>query len=83
MSEESKSMIKLCGLWKQETKEGKVYYSGGLTYSTNLLLFTNTYKDSPDDKKPDLILYIGKKEKKEDKPKTQDSEDPGSEDIPF
>ncbi|MBA7641124.1 hypothetical protein ES703_48797 [subsurface metagenome] len=32
MSEESKGMIKVCGLWKQETKEGKVYYSGGLTY---------------------------------------------------
>lgn len=84
MSEErEQSMIKLCGLWKNKTKDGKVYYSGGLTYSSNLLLFSNAYKESPDDKKPDLILYIGKKEKKEDNPKTQESEDPGSEDIPF
>jgi len=78
MSEESKGMIKLCGLWKQKTKEGKVYYSGGLTYSTNLLLFTNTYKESPDDKKPDLILYVAKKEKKE-KPEKRESDD----EIPF
>lgn len=85
MSENQQGMIKLCGLWKNKTKDGKVYYSGGLTYSTNLLLFSNAYKENPDDKKPDLILYIGKKEKKEDKqnPKSQDSEDPGSEDIPF
>ncbi len=56
MSDESKGMIKLCGLWKSQTNEGKVYYSGGLSYSTNLLLFPNKYKESPDDKKPDLIL---------------------------
>ena len=69
-------MIKLCGPWKSQTSEGKVYYSGGLSYSTNLLLFPNAYKESPDDKKPDLILYIGKREKKE-KPELD------NEDIPF
>ena len=83
MSENQQGMIKLCGLWKSQTKDGKVYYSGGLSYSSNLLLFPNKYKESPDDKKPNLILYIARKEKKEDKPRTQDAEDPGSEDIPF
>ena len=75
MSENQQGMIKLCGLWKSQTSEGKVYYSGGLSYSTNLLLFPNAYKESPDDKKPDLILYIGKREKKE-KPESE-------EEIPF
>ena len=79
MSENQKGMIKLCGLWKSQSKDSKVYYSGGLSYSTNLLLFPNTYKKSPDDKQPDLVLYIGKREKKEDKPK-----DPGDDsEIPF
>lgn len=78
MSENQKGMIILCGLWKNQTSDGKVYYSGGLTYSTNLLLFPNKYKESPDDKKPDLILYIGKKEKKE-QPEKKESGD----EIPF
>ena len=71
MSENQKGMIKLCGLWKSRTKDGKVYYLGGLSYSTNLLLFPNAYKESPDDKKPDLILYIARKEKKEGPEKTE------------
>lgn len=76
MSDE-KSLIKLCGLWKSQTSEGKVYYSGGLSYSTNLLLFPNSYKEKGD-KNPDLILYIGKKEKKE-KPEKRESDD----EVPF
>ena len=85
MTDESNGMIKLCGLWKNKTSEGKTYYSGGLSYSTNILLFPNKYKESADDKKPDLILYIARKEKKEDKPKPKfpDSEDPGGDEVPF
>jgi len=70
-------MIKLCGLWKSQTSEGKVYYSGGLSYSTNILLFPNSYKKEGD-KNPDLILYIGKREKKE-KPEKKEQGD----EIPF
>lgn len=82
MSEERESgMIKLTGLWKSQTKDGKTYYSGGLSYSTNLLLFPNQYKE-PGDKNPDLILYISKKERK-DKPKAEPTDDPDSSDIPF
>ena len=82
MSEDFKGLVKLAGLWKQEGKgeDGKTYYSGSLSYSTNLLLFSNRYKENPDDKKPDLILYICKKEKKEDKPKPKD---PGDDSVPF
>ncbi|MBA7631746.1 hypothetical protein ES703_39281 [subsurface metagenome] len=80
MSENQKDLIRLCGLWKSETSEGKAYYYGSLSYSTNLLLFTNDYKESPDDKKPDLILYIGKREKKEQKP--QQPKDTTNE-VPF
>lgn len=76
MSDE-KSLIKLCGLWKSQTNEGKVYYSGGLSYSTNLLLFPNKYKKEGD-KQPDLIVYVGRKEKKE-KPEKKEADD----EVPF
>jgi len=55
--------VKLTGLWKQQSKSGDVYYSGSLTYSTNLLMFKNKFKKS--DRDPDLILYISEKKKKE------------------
>ena len=82
MSEEFEGLVKLTGLWKQKDKEGKTYYSGGLTYSTNILLFPNSYKKEGD-KQPDLNLFICKKKKKEEKPKFQDSEDPGGDEVPF
>lgn len=67
-----KNLLKLCGLWKQKDKEGKTYYFGSLSYSTNLLLFPNSYKKEGE-KQPDLLLYIVKKEQKEKA--EQDSDD--------
>lgn len=37
----------------------------------------------PDDKKPDLIMCIARKEKKEDKSKPQKPQDPGDDSVPF
>ena len=78
MGENQKAMIKLCGLWKSQTVEGKTYYSGPLSYGTNLLLFPNTYKKSSEDKQLDLILYIAKREKKE-----KQQQDQAKDDVPF
>lgn len=67
MSEEEAPKVKIGGLWKKESADGTVFYQGGLSYSSNLLLFKNKFKRS--EKDPDLILYIAqklKKEKKED-----------------
>jgi hypothetical protein len=75
--EKNNGMIKLCGLWKKESKDGATYYSGKLSYSTNILLFPNKYKQG--EKDPDLILYIGKAEKKEKEKKSA----PITEDVPF
>ena len=72
-----KNLLKLCGLWKRKDKEGKAFYSGSLSYSTNLLLFSNSYKKD-DDKQPDLLLYIVKREQKE---KTEQNSDDSE--IPF
>ena len=71
------NMIKLTGLWKKEGKEGNVFFQGRLSYSTNLLLFKNQYKNS--EKDPDLVLYIGKAEKKEQQKKLE----PEGGEIPF
>jgi len=62
--EDTPARIKLCGLWKQKTRDGKVYYSGGFGYGAGLQLFTNAYKEG-DPKKPDLILYVVKKKPKD------------------
>jgi hypothetical protein len=69
--------IKLTGLWKKEGRDGSVFYSGKLSYNASLLLFRNQYKRS--EKDPDLVLYIGKSEKKE---KPQEDPDPDTE-VPF
>ncbi len=69
MSENQKGMIKLTGLWKKEGKDGNIFFRGKLSYNTNLLLFKNQYKNS--EKDPDLILYIGKAENKEQQKKPE------------
>ena len=63
------NLIKLTGLWKKEGKDGNVFFQGKLNYNTNLLLFKNQYKNS--EKDPDLILYLGKAEKKEQQKKME------------
>jgi len=66
---EKNNLIKLTGLWKKEGKDGNVFFQGKLSYNTNLLLFKNQYKNS--EKDPDLILYIGKAENKEQQKKPE------------
>lgn len=63
MNEEQAPKVKLGGLWKKEAKDGTVFYSGNLSYSSNILIFKNKFKRTERD--PDLILYISEKKKKE------------------
>ena len=74
---EKNNLIKLTGLWKKEGKDGNVFFQGKLSYNTNLLLFKNQYKNN--EKDPDLVLYIGKAEKKEQQKKLE----PEGGEIPF
>ena len=58
------NMVKIGGLWRQESsKDGSVFYSGALSYSSNILIFKNKFKKNERD--PDLILYVSKREQKE------------------
>ena len=55
-------MIKLTGLWKHE-KDGQVYYTGKLGATASVLIFKNKYHEKDSD--PDLVLYLGKVEKRD------------------
>lgn len=80
---ESGARIQLSGLWKQESKAGKAYYSGNLGPNAQLQLFPNQYKEEGD-KRPDLILYLVKREhKKKPEDKPQEPKDPGDDSVPF
>ena len=76
---ESSGMIQLSGLWKQESRSGKTYYSGSLGPSVQLQLWSNKFKEEGD-KRPDLILYIVKREPKKKPAEVRST--PG-EDVPF
>ncbi len=54
--------LKLTGLWKSKTKDGKTYLSGTLG-SIKVLVFTNEYKKKDSD--PDYTLFFAPKEEKD------------------
>lgn len=76
------NMVKIGGLWRQESsKDGSVFYSGALSYSSNILIFKNKFKKNERD--PDLILYVSKREQKERQEDQEDQEAPEDSGIPF
>ena len=48
--------IKLTGLWKETSKDGKDYLSGTMMPGAKLLIFPNSFKQRPND--PDYIAYL-------------------------
>ena len=76
---ESGVRIQLSGLWKQESRAGKTYYSGNLGPSVQLHLWPNKFKEEGD-KRPDLILYLVKREPKK---KPAESESKSTDEVPF
>jgi hypothetical protein len=50
-------MIRLTGLWKNKSKDGKTYYSGQLNKHCKVLIFPNYNKD-PNSNQPDFELCI-------------------------
>lgn len=49
-------MIKLTGLWKSKTKDGKPMLSGKLGYNTKLIILPNNYKKKEND--PDYNVFL-------------------------
>jgi len=54
-------MTKLCGIWKRETADGRVFYSGNLSPTADVLLFP--VEDGS--KKPAFDLFIAERKRKE------------------
>jgi len=57
--------LKLTGLWKNTSKEGKAYLSGSLG-GVKVLVFPNEHKR--DEKDPDFNLVLAPREEKDSKP---------------
>lgn len=55
--------IKIMGLYKGTTKDGKVMLSGNLNDKVRVLIFQNSYKK--EDTHPDFLLYLAPREQKE------------------
>lgn len=49
-------MIKLTGLWKQESKAGNSYLSGLVSPTSRLLVIPNTHKK--EGREPDFIAFL-------------------------
>jgi len=58
-------MIKITGLWKEKSKEGKTYYKGNLNKNIKILLFKN--EDKTNENSPEFEVYIAKREFEEKK----------------
>ena len=65
MTTDTSGLIKLCGIWKNEDKNGNEYFSGNFTYGTKLLIYTNTFKKKPNE--PYFNIFIAKQEKRQEK----------------
>ena len=71
-------MIKVTGLWKNKGKDGKLYLSGRLGYSANMLILPNNYKK--EEKDPDYNLFITEPKKREQQKPAETTND---DNIPF
>lgn len=49
-------MIRLSGLWKSTSKNGKVYYAGSINKGCRILIFPNQQKTN--DSQPDFEVFI-------------------------
>jgi len=75
-------LLKVCGLWKGEDKNGKTMLSGSMG-GVRVLVLLNKFKEK--DNHPDYQLFFAKKERKEDGPERPDflKEDADEKDSPF
>jgi hypothetical protein len=61
--------LRLCGLWKNSSKDGKSYLSGTIG-GVKVIIFPNGFKKSEDSKDPDFVAYLVPNQPK-DKPAQQ------------
>lgn len=59
-------LIRLTGLWTQESQAGESYLSGSLSPSSRLLILPNTHKRQEHD--PDYVAYLAPPLEKKEEP---------------
>ena len=64
-------LVKVTGLWKGQTRDGKEMLSGNLSGSARVVIFENSYKEQDGEKAPDFIMYISPNEKRDEKPEPE------------
>lgn len=69
----SNGMIRLTGLWKNESKQGKPYLKGNLSPAAGLLVMRNEYKKADND--PDYYVYLAQNHGKNDTGETAPTDD--------
>ena len=78
-------LIKLGGLWINETKDGEKYFNGKLSPTTKVMIFKNKYKDT--ENHPDYIMYLAANKKPEDQntdePEPSEPSEEGGNSLPF
>ncbi len=57
-------LIEIGALWRQESKDGMKYLRGTMGSKAKLLVFANKYKK--EERHPDFLVYVQKKEKDQD-----------------
>ena len=65
----SSNLVRLTGLWKNESKAGSTYLTGSISASSRLLILPNERKEKDTD--PDFIAFMAPQEKREPKPREE------------
>jgi len=63
--DQESSLIRLTGLWKNESKTGATYLVGKLSPSSKILILPNTHKQQASE--PDYIAFLAPQLEKKDK----------------
>lgn len=66
--QQKSDLLRVGGLWRNETKDGKVYLAGSFG-NLRLMVFENGFKESEND--PDYILNVAQAKPKENGKKQQ------------
>lgn len=74
MASENGGLIRLTGLWKNETKKGGAYLAGSFNPSLRLVIFPNDRKEREND--PDFIAYLSPNERQESDGQKKRANDP-------
>lgn len=79
---EQQTKVRLGGLWKNKTSDGKIFLAGNLGQG-RLLIFQNGFKKADsDNSEPDYIMYVvPQKPREEDE--GEEKKDAEPDDIPF